>query len=296
MADVDDVIGGRYRIKAVLGEGGTAKVFLAERHDAKNGKRNAGNNGEPAAAMRYALKEIPMEKAQRAGMLAELRVAEKLFHPALPHVWEAFEEKGNVYIVMDYVEGTALDKILKEQGALPQDQAVEYAMQLCRAITYLHGFHPPIIYRDVKPANVILQKDGRVKLVDFGAIRQKESRKRRDTLPLGTPGYAAPEQYRHHRQSDVRTDVYGLGVTLYHMLTGHDPGEPPYKICRVREWNRGLSTELERIVVKCTRPSPGRRYQSCAALLKALETYREKERKGWRNRIRRLVEKFSFLP
>lgn len=259
MAILGESLGGAYVVEGLLGAGGTSRVYLARRS---------------ADGTHHAIKEIPLEKARRAGALAEMRLKEKLYHPALPHVWAAWEENGFVYVAMDYVEGIPLDKLLRENGAVPQGQAVEWTRQLCKALVYLHGFSPPVIYRDMKPANVVIQKDGKVKLVDFGAIRQLEKRHGHDTRPLGTPGYAAPEQYGKRPHSDVRTDVYGLGVTLYHMLTGHDPGEPPYRICDVRDWNRELSPKLSRIVKKCTSKWPCLRYQSCEALLKALETYR----------------------
>ena len=265
MANLGEVLGGAYVVKGLLGTGGTARVYLAERMESGGC---------------LAIKEIPAGKAERAGMLAELRLMEKLHHPLLPHILAAWEENGFTYVAMDYVEGKPLDALLRERGAIPEEQAVEWARQLCKALAYLHGFRPPVIYRDVKPANVILQKDGKIKLVDFGAIRQLRRHHAHDTRPLGTPGYAAPEQYGKRPRSDVRTDVYGLGVTLYHMLTGHDPGEPPYQICDVRDWNKALSPTLSKIVRKCTAKRPSRRYQNCEALLKALETYSEKDRKN----------------
>jgi serine/threonine-protein kinase len=257
MADFGDLIGEGYRIRGLLGEGGTSRVYLAEH--IKNGKL-------------HAIKEIPAEKAERAGMLAEIKLKEKLYHPALPHVWEAFEEKGFIYIVMDYVEGMDLGTFLRKNGAVVQEQAVEWMKQLCKALTYLHGFQPPVIYRDMKPSNIVLQRDGRIKLIDFGAICQKERRGEK-VLALGTPGYAAPEQYGKHPRSDVRTDVYGLGMTFYFMLTGQDPSKPSHQIRKIREWNPSLSPVLERIVCKCTRKQPWRRFQTCADLLKALEDY-----------------------
>ena len=259
MVRFGDTLGGRYVVQGLLGSGGTARVYLCK---------------NTLDESRLAVKEIPAQRAEQAGMLAELRLKEKLHHPALPHFLEAWEEDGCVYVAMDYVEGVPLDELLHKHGAFSEEQAVEWTKQLCKALVYLHGFSPPVIYRDMKPANVILQADGRVKLVDFGAIRQRKKKWEHDTRPLGTPGYAAPEQYGKHPRSDERSDVYGLGVTLYYLLTGHDPGEPPYRICDVREWNKRLSPRLSKIVKKCTAKWPAWRYQTCEELLRALESYR----------------------
>lgn len=266
MTEENRMTGGKYRLLKVIGRGGTSVVYLGERLP----------EGE-----RYAIKEVDGDKASRETVRMELRLQQRLYHPALVHIWEVYEEQGKLYIVMDYVEGISLQSLLKEQGAREAEQAVEWGLQLCRALSYLHSFRPPVIYRDMKPANVILRPDGRLMLVDFGTARQYRIHKRRDTVPLGTPGYAAPEQYRG-RQSDIRTDIYCLGATLYQMLTGHDPGEPPYRICGIREWNKELSPKLDRIVKKCTAKNPWRRYRNCAQLQKELENYQKNaNRRRW---------------
>ena len=278
MAEREEIIGGRYRVKSLIGEGGTAKVYLVE---------DEGNGRE------YALKEILRKDAQKAGGALLVRTKERLFHPGLIHLWRAWEEKGKLYFLMDYVKGRNLDEVLRERGALPQEMAVDIAMQLCKALVYLHGFQPPLIYRDMKPGNIILQADGKIKLIDLGAARELQKKHRHDTVPLGTPGYAAPEQFGSRARSDVRSDVYAVGVTLYHMLTGHDPGEPPYEIGRIREWNQGLSPSLERIVIKCTKKWPSFRYQNCETLLKALEEYQQADRKLLKAGFHRFLEKKS---
>lgn len=201
-------------------------------------------------------------------------VDRSLYHPALPAIHRVIcqsEPQPRIALVMEYVEGISMDKLLEEKGAQPQDKVLDWGIQLCHVLMYLHGFRPPIIYRDVKPANIMLQPNGRLKLIDLGAMRLYGKAKRRDTRSLGTMGYAAPEQYGRRRQTDARTDVYCLGVTLYHMLTGHDPSEPPYEICRIRKWNRKLDRRLERIVLRCTRRNPAFRYRDCGELLRDLE-------------------------
>ena len=146
--------------------------------------------------------------------------------------------------------------------------------------------NPPIIYRDMKPANIMLQPNGNIKLIDFGIAREYKEHNLEDTVSLGTKGYAAPEQFGGKGQTDQRTDIYCLGVTLYHLVTGKNPCEPPYEIYPIRYWNPNLSSGLESIILKCTRINPEERYQSCAELLYAIlhyeeadETYQKKQKK-----------------
>lgn len=261
----EKMMAGRYLPVKELGTGGTARVFLAE--DIYDGRR-------------YALKRIPQRCPEAGGSIpAEFAMMKRLYHPVLPHIWQVWAEEGYVCVLMDYVEGTPLDKLLREQGAQPQERAVEWMKQICKAVIYLHSFQPPMIYRDMKPGNIVLQPDGSVKLIDFGAVKVLSALTGRDAIPLGTPGYAAPEQYGKRGRSNVRTDVYSLGVTMYHLVTGHNPGEPPYETWPIRKWNRGLSPELERIILKCTSKNPRRRYGDCKKLLQDLEHYQEKDAK-----------------
>ena len=176
---------------------------------------------------------------------------------------------------MDYIEGKALDYWLKKEGAQPQEKVVEWAKQICDVLGYLHSRKPPIIYRDLKPANVMLKPDGKIMIIDFGTAREFKETSIEDTSCLGTQGYAAPEQYGGHGQTDARTDIYTLGTTMYHLLTGHNPSLPPYEMYPIRQWNPALSSGLEKIVLKCTQRNPADRYQSCAELMYALEHYTE---------------------
>lgn len=258
-----EIIDGRYKILKKLGEGGMSVVYLAV-----NEKVN-----------RYwAIKEIKREGIENfetvyQGLLAEADILKKLHHPNLPDIVDIIEGKETFLLVMDYIEGRQLERIVQEYGPQKQENVVEWGKQLCDLLLYLHSQEPPIIYRDMKPANVMLQEDGKVVLIDFGTAREFKESQTEDTVCLGTWGYAAPEQYKG--QSDIRTDIYGLGVTFYYLLTGHNPVCKPYEIYPIRYWNANLSSGLEAIILKCTRKNPSKRYQSCEELQQELSHYHE---------------------
>ena len=178
---------------------------------------------------------------------------------------------------MDYVEGRTLKAIVDERGAQPQEDVVNWAIQLCSVLDYLHTRKPAIIYRDLKPGNIMLRPDGRIVLIDFGTAREYKTGQEEDTISLGTKGYAAPEQYGGDGQTDARTDIYNLGATIYHLVTGKNPTKPPYEIRPIREWNPSLSTGLEKIILKCIANNPNERYQTAKELQFALEHYKELE-------------------
>ena len=157
---------------------------------------------------------------------------------------------------------------------------MEWGLQLASALDYLHNMNPPVIYRDMKPSNVMIKPEGGVKLIDFGTAKEYEIENNADTTALGTRGYAAPEQFGDSKgrgiyNTDARTDIYNLGATLYHIVTGKNPCEPPYEIKPIREWNPTLSSGLEKIILKCTQANPNDRYQNCTELMYALEHYDE---------------------
>ena len=211
----------------------------------------------------------------RQGLIAETDILKRLNHPHLPSIIDVIDRDDTFLIVMDYIEGKSLDHWLKKDGAQPQEKVVEWAKQICDVLGYLHSRKPPIIYRDLKPANVMLKPDGQIMIIDFGTAREFKETSIEDTSCLGTQGYAAPEQYGGHGQTDARTDIYTLGATMYHLLTGHNPSLPPYEMYPIRRWNPALSSGLEKIVLKCTQRNPNDRYQNCAELMYALEHYGE---------------------
>lgn len=266
MATIGSVIEGKYEILKLIGQGGMSKVYLAM--DKRLNKQWAVKEIEKRARDRN--NEIIIQSA-----IAEANMIKKLDHPSLPRIVDIIENPEVIYVIMDYIEGEPLSNVLDEYGAQPQDIVIDWAKQLCEVLDYLHTSKPPIIYRDMKPANIMLKPDGNLKLIDFGIAREYKEKNLADTVSLGTKGYAAPEQFGGKGQTDARTDVYCLGVTLYHLVTGQNPCEPPYELYPIRHWNPQLSGGLERIIQKCTQLNPDDRYQSCAELLYALHHYEE---------------------
>lgn len=282
MAEVGTIIEGKYEILKLIGKGGMSRVYLAMDQNLNK---------------QWAVKEIEKRARDKnnevviASAMAEANMMKKLDHPSLPRIVDILDKENFIYVVMDYIEGEPLNSVLNKYGAQPQDTVIEWAKQLALVLDYLHTQKPPIIYRDMKPANVMLQPNGNVKLIDFGIAREYKEQNLADTVSLGTKGYAAPEQFGGKGQTDARTDVYCLGVTLYHLLTGQNPCEPPYEIYPIRYWNPQLSSGLEAIVLKCTQLNPEDRYQSCAELLYALEHYNEMD-ESYRNGQKKKLNKF----
>ena len=265
MLEIGSIIDGKYKILNKIGQGGMSVVYLAMNERANK---------------QWAIKEVRKDGVKdydvvRQGLIAETDILKRLNHPHLPSIIDVIDRDDTFLIVMDYIEGKSLDHWLKKDGAQPQEKVVEWAKQLCDVLEYLHSRKPPIIYRDLKPANVMLKPDGQIMIIDFGTAREFKETSIEDTSCLGTQGYAAPEQYGGHGQTDARTDIYTLGATMYHLLTGHNPSLPPYEMYPIRRWNPALSSGLEKIVLKCTQRNPNDRYQNCAELMYALEHYGE---------------------
>ena len=267
MLEIGSVVDGKYKILNKIGQGGMSIVYLA-----MNERANKS----------WAIKEVRKDGSAdfeviKQSQIVETNLLKKLSHPNLPSIIDVIDQKDSFLIVMDYIEGNPLSDALKERKSLPCEDVIEWAKQLCDVLEYLHTRNPSIIYRDMKPSNVMLQPDGSVMLIDFGIAREFKEYNIEDTSCLGTRGYAAPEQFGGHGQTDARTDIYCLGATIYHLVTGHNPSDPPYEMYPIRHWNPSFSSGLEKIILKCTQKNPDDRYQSCAELLYALEHYKEEE-------------------
>lgn len=213
----------RYRIIKLVGQGGFGAVYQAE--DTQLGNRQVALKEMSQSSMNpQKQKEVATVFEQEAIILARLQ------HPNLPSIFDHFEENSRWYLVMSFIKGETLEDYLssKEGGKLPLDEVVDIGAQLCVVLDYLHNQQPPIIFRDLKPANIMRTLDGHIYLIDFGIARHFKSGQSKDTTYIGSPGYASPEQYGR-AQTTPASDIYSLGATLHQLLSGHDPSSTPFR-------------------------------------------------------------------
>jgi serine/threonine protein kinase len=255
------VLSERYRIVGVLGRGGMGAVYLVE--------------DRQLYGKYWALKELLerfSDEIERAEAIAQFRhevqILVTLRHPNLPQVVDAFEAGGRQYLVMEYIEGQTLKQVL--DGApgkrLPEEHVLSWAAQICDVLDYLHHHDPPVIFRDLKPDNVMITSQGQVKLIDFGVARLFDPAKGTDTLKMGTAGYAPPEQYAGQGQTTPCSDVYALGATLHELLTGDSPTAHPFVFTSARRLNRQVSARTSRAVTKALQMDPTERFPSISSM------------------------------
>lgn len=277
MLQIGALVDGKYKVLNKIGQGGMSIVYLAINERANK---------------TWAIKEIRKEGVRdfevvRQGLIAEINILKELKHKYLPSIVDIIDEGPSFLIVMDYIQGKSLKEILREalvSKGLPIGLAdvISWGKQLCDVLGYLHTQPEPIIYRDMKPANVMLRPEGEISLIDFGAARVFKSGNSEDTVCLGQPGYAAPEQYGGNGQTRPQTDIYCLGATLHHLITGHDPADTPFNFPLITRCRPSLIDETPRefrdallgfeiIINKCTQYEIKDRYQSCAELRYDLE-------------------------
>lgn len=260
MAVFGQVIDDKYEILKLIGEGGMSKVYLAM--DKRLNKSWAVKEIEKKAKDRN--NEIVVQSA-----IAEANMIKQLDNPAIVRIVDIIDNGNVIYIIEDFVEGETLEALLEADGAQPEELVVEWGKQLCEAFDYLHTRTPPIIYRDMKPANVMLTPEGKLRVIDFGIAREYKEHNLKDTTSLGTRGYAPPEQFGG--KTDARSDIYSLGVTLFQLVTGRDPCLASTELKPVRQIDPKLSEGIETIIQKCVQHDPANRYQSCVELLYDLE-------------------------
>ena len=274
----------QFEILRELGRGGTSVVYLVtDRADGRNYAmkvlRRDDNEAEELAP-----KEDNLQ-AKAAALRNESEVLQALctdnqgnvtHHPGIPAFRECVcDENGDFAgFVMEYVEGRSLQQILEDGKCYTVRETVEAGLQLCGIMEQLHGQEPPMIFRDLKPANILVRPGGEFVLVDYGAVRKLRKSAATDTMQLGTDGYAAPEQYGGWEQTDERTDIYGIGAVLHHMITGRPPLETGLRPLREILGSKGESrqyAEMAKILLLCCMTAPSMRYSSCKELGKALK-------------------------
>lgn len=225
----------------------------------------------------WAIKEMkreglsPQELTEAAELFrTEARLLSDLRHRNLPRIVDFFQQDVQLYLVMDFIEGETLETRVMRDGPLPLPFALDLCLQISDVLDYLHTRKEPIIFRDFKPGNVMLTPHNEVKLVDFGIARIFRHDQSADTRALGTPGYAAPEQYGKG-QSDPRTDLYAFGATIHHALTGRDPTAEPFVFPPLREFRQDLPEEFIGLLDACLSLQPNGRPESAFAIKRSLE-------------------------
>ncbi len=261
---IGELLGGQYRVTRMLKVGGMGAVYEVE-----------------CEGRRYAVKEmrdrfVSGKERQEAvnRFLAEAITLARLDHPHIPKVHRHFIEGDRYYLVMDYVEGEDLADVIARApgGRLPEEQVIKWGLQICDVLAYLHNRSQPVIFRDMKPSNLMLTPSGEIKLIDFGIAKLFNPAQRRGASLVGTPGYAAPEQYRG--VAEPRSDIYGLGATLHHLLTGCDPTDTSqhlFDFAPIRDYNPDLSEEIERVIERALAMKMEDRFESVEEMRRALQ-------------------------
>lgn len=258
-------LAGRYHILQKIGQGGMGAVYQAiDSHIANH-----------ICAIKEMSDMAITDSAEKAQALQafhrESELLATLSHPNIPRVMDRFSESGRHYLVMEYVRGETLQqKLDRGEGPFSEPQLLSWTHQLCDVLAYLHRQSPPIIFRDIKPDNIMIDENGQVKLIDFGIVRFFKPGKNKDTTHLGTPGYAPPEQYGK-QQTDPRSDIYALGATLFYLATGKPPDEyPPYQLPAPGEVNPNLSSKIAQVIVRATQVQTNQRWQNMGDMKAAL--------------------------
>ncbi|GIK27504.1 MAG: serine/threonine-protein kinase [Chloroflexi bacterium] len=267
---VDSLLMERYRIAGVIGGGGFGTVFQAR------------DTHFPDAKRLVAIKEMITQQGGDAIQLTsmmktfqkEANLLATLSHPAIPKIFDFFATESRAYLVMEYINGSDLDALLVRTRSLPIEKIVDWGIELCDVLDYLHSNKPqPIVFRDLKPANIMIDSLGRVRLVDFGIAKIFENDKKHTMI--GTEGYSAPEQYRG--EVTPISDIYGLGATLHHVITRKDPRvEPPFSFHErpIPSYNPNVPPLLVTAIEKSLSQKPEERFQTAAEFKAVLEQVR----------------------
>jgi len=222
-----------------------------------------------------AIKKIYREEGY---LFREAEILMKLKHPAIPVIYDVCKEEDNRCIIMEYMEGRNLLTLLEEEESMEEEIVVRIGISIAECLQYLHSLPSKMIYRDLKPSNILIDETGKVKLIDFDSAFMENEREGKK-IRTGTYGYSAPEQFEGKQDIDEKSDIYGLGTTLYHLLTGCDPSRPPYHFYKIREINPLVSEELEKVVETCMAEEKEKRYGNMEEVLGELKRCEKMPRK-----------------
>jgi len=256
----------RYRILGQVGNGGFSVVYKAEDIQEDNRK--------------VAIKAITLHGLQSQEIIEateafnrEMLILSDLKHRNLPRIRNHFSDTHCWYLVMDFIEGTALEKHLEKMpgGRLPLEEVLDIGVLLCEVLDYLHERQPPVIFRDLKPANVMLTVDGHLALIDFGIARRFKPGQQKDTMVFGSPGYAAPEQYGK-AQTTPRADIYSLGAVLHQLLTGDDPSQNAFHFAPIKTKGEDALLRLNTLIMRMVEMDEKNRPESIIVVEKELRS------------------------
>ena len=259
------VLQGRYEVRGALGMGGFSAVYQARDLRFPNVTKLCAVKEMINHAPDPQLRAVALQNFER-----EANILATLSHPSIVKVYDYFSEDNRAYLVMEFIDGRDLETVIGDStGFLPQDQIMSWALQICDVLAFLHGYTPPVIYRDMKPSNIMLDKHGQLRLIDFGIAKNFQPGQK-GTM-IGTEGYSPPEQYRGI--ADQRTDLYALGATLHHLLTRQNPQvEPPFSFHErpISAANPNVDPEFAQVVMRALEYEPDRRYASADEMRRAL--------------------------
>ncbi len=252
--ELGTILNERYQIIRQIGSGGSSEVYLV---------KHIYLDSE------FAVKVVMLDRQSQIDYASEAHVLKDLRHPQLPRIIDIFQDEQYLYIVRDYIAGIDLEQHVDRHGPQSLTQTIDYALQLIEVLNYLHTRERPLIYRDLKPSNIIKTDDNRLVLIDFGTTRTYNPERDEDTVYLGTKGYAPPELFGGI-QSDQRTDIYSLGATLYYIYTAEHWSEVAQSE-KFAKFNGTKAAALRTIIERAMRLTPEKRYQTMLELQQDLQ-------------------------
>ncbi|MUK87044.1 protein kinase [Ornithinibacillus sp. L9] len=262
----EDVLEEKYKVLDHIASGGMSEVYLVEEVDKHNPQR-------------WAVKVANKDNKLSQKLIDETKILSELEHPNIPRIIDFFSTEDYIFLVMEYAAGEVLTEYLNENDyKLPLTAVIELGIQLCDILEYLHNRSEPIIYRDIKPGNIIMKKNGEMKLIDFGISRKFREEKLRDTVKIGTVGFAAPEQFEQ-KQTDQRTDLFSMGALLYYILS---QGKYVYIAQKpISHYSNKLPKSLIKCINQLVELEPNKRLQHASDAKKLLvKALNETNRKG----------------